>query len=239
LIGLEVLFGIGVFVWWVWRQWQRSEELLKKYGAQVHFTVGKYLVGLENCNYVTSDVQCVVAPNDFVFAKMDGMELGRVPRDSIEEIAFDDKSQIAQRLTATRMVALGVFALATPKRKKYKEWCVAIRWVDSKGLRRSTVFEFSGSNPEEDANTASNKLLKFTRQRSQTAEPSMPVANGNADSKKCPYCAETIKAAANCLPILQPRAVRRIGCDIRQADVGGGAALIFSRFWNGRSYGCP
>jgi hypothetical protein len=42
------------------------------------------------------------------------------------------------------MIALGGFALAAPKKNKIKEWCIAIRWVDGKGLKRSTVFEFFG-----------------------------------------------------------------------------------------------
>jgi hypothetical protein len=128
---------------------------------------------------------------------MGGKELGRIPRNSIEEVAFDDKSQIAQRLTASRMVALGVFALAAPKKKKIREWCVAVRWVDGKGLKRSTVFEFSGSNPEGDANKAASLLMKYLQRRPQPAEAIKSVeATVVGGSKTCPFCAETIKAAA-------------------------------------------
>ena len=196
-----VVIVIIIFVLWVWAYWQSSESLLKKYGAQTHFRVGKYLVGLDRCNYVTNDVECVVAPHDFVFAKMSGEELGRVPRDSIEEVVFDDKSQIAQRLTATRMVAMGVFALAAPKKRKIKEWCIGIRWVDGKGLKRSTMFEFSGNNPEEDANRAANMLLRYIQHRPQQA-PTPVLATESADSKTCPFCAETIKGCRDCMPIL-------------------------------------
>ena len=107
----------------------------------------------------------------------------------MEEVSLDDKSQITQRLTATRMLAFGVFALAAPKRKKIKEWCVAVRWTDNKGLKRATVFEFTGSNPEGDANKAANLLMKYVQQPAEQQAP-------KADSKSCPFCAETIKAAA-------------------------------------------
>lgn len=196
--GLTVsILIVGVLIGWVWIWWKRSEALLRKFGGQRHFKIGKYLVGLDTCNYVTDNVECVVTPKEFVIAKFNGQELGRIPRDSIEEVAFDDKSQITQRLTATRMIALGVFALAAPKARKIKEWCVAIRWVDGKGLKRSTVFEYSGTKPEEDASKAANMLMKHIQQRPQQAEPIKPVqATVTADSKTCPFCAETIKTAA-------------------------------------------
>jgi hypothetical protein len=117
-----------------------------------HFSVSKYLVGLEASNYPTERVECVVTSEEFVFAKLNGTELGRVPRTGISEVLVDDKSQLTQRLTATRMVALGVFALAVPKAKKINEWCVAVKWNDSRGLPRAAVFEFTGSNCEGDAN---------------------------------------------------------------------------------------
>lgn len=144
-----------------------------------------------------ANVECVITPKEFVFAKFSGQELGRIPRDSIEEVAFDDKSQITQRLTATRMIALGVFALAAPKARKIKEWCVAVRWVDGRGLKRSTVFEYSGTKPEEDASKAANMLTQHILQRPQQTKEKMPErATTNTDSKTCPFCAETIKTAA-------------------------------------------
>jgi hypothetical protein len=82
--------------------------------------VGKYVLGLEGCNKPTEKVECVVTPGDLVFAKLNGTELGRVPRNRISEVVVDDKSQITQRLTATRMVLLGMFALAAPKGKKIR-----------------------------------------------------------------------------------------------------------------------
>jgi hypothetical protein len=192
-----VILIVGILIAWMWIYWQRSEALLKKYGAQAHFSVGRYLVGLDDCNYVTNNVECVVAPTYFAFAKMNGQELGRMPRDSIEEVAFDDKSQLAQRLTATRMLALGAFALAAPKTRKIKEWCVAVRWVEGKGLKRTTVFEFSGSNPEGEANKAANLMMKYIQRRPQQAEAMKPLqADVTDETKTCPFCAETIKAAA-------------------------------------------
>src|SRR6266404_8388630 len=177
-----VVIGIPVLLGWSW--WRRSDVLLRKFNATHHFSVGKYMVGLEKCDRPMENVECVVAPADFIFAKLNGTELGRVPRDSVFEVLVDDKSQLSQRLTATRMVLLGVFALAAPKAKKMKEWCVAVNWTDSRGLSRATVFEFTGSNCEGDANKASNSILRYIDR------PAPQI-----DAKQCPYCAETIKVA--------------------------------------------
>ena len=196
--GLEVVGVIvGVIILWGWIYWYRSERLLRKYNARIHFPVGRYVVGLEDRNYVTDNVECVVAPHDFVFAKMSGTELGRIPRNAVEEVAIDDKSQITQRLTVTRMVALGVFALAAPKKRKIKEWCVGVRWLDGKGIGRVSVFEFTGSNPEGEANEAATKLMTYIPARARPAEGHPPERGlASPDSKVCPYCAESIKAAA-------------------------------------------
>ena len=182
----------------VWFQYQRSKALLKRFKGEVHFTVGRYVVGLEGSNGSVNNVQCVITPKDFVFATMGARELGRVPRNSVEEVMMDDKSQITQRLTLTRMVTLGVFSLAAPKRKKIKEWCVAVHSKDSKGLNRAAVFEFVGSAPERDANRAANLLMKYILRNDQDGQQDVTrtaVAPSN-DTMLCPFCAETIKAAA-------------------------------------------
>jgi hypothetical protein len=197
-MSLEV-FGVivGVIFLWGWVYWYRSERLLKKYNGQSHFSIGKYIVGLEGYNHVADNVECVVGPHEFVFVKMNGEKLGCVQRDAVEEVAIDDKSQITQRLTVTRMVAFGVFALAAPKKRKVKEWCVGVGWKDLNGLKRVTVFEFTGSNPEGDANEAATMLMKYIQRPAQHAEKSATTQDtAGADPKTCPYCAETIKAAA-------------------------------------------
>ena len=172
-----------------WFYWQQSEGLLKKFHAERHFSVAKYVVGLEGCDRPIERVECVVAPADLIFATLNGTELGRIPRSSISEVLVDDKSQLTQRLTATRIVALGPFAFAAPKAKKIKEWCVAMNWKDSRGLPRAIVFEFTGPNCEGDANRAANGLMKYVHR----PEPAPAQQN---ETKECPYCAETIKAAA-------------------------------------------
>jgi len=65
------------------------------------------------------------------------------------------------------------------------------------GAAGSTVFEYSGSHSEADANKAANGLMRYVQQRPQRIETPTPVqVSASADSKTCPFCAETIKTAA-------------------------------------------
>ena len=84
---------------------------------------------------------------------------------------------VTQRLTATRMLALGIFSLAIPKKKKHKEFCIVIEWEDDNAEVQNAVFEFQ---QELEARTSYNELKKY-----------LPIKN-----KKCPFCAEIIKRAA-------------------------------------------
>ena len=88
-LGLLILLVLVVraLVWW-----QHSERLLKKYGTQLHFSVGRYLVGLADCNSPKKNVECVVAPQDVVFASLGGQEYGKIPRNAVEEVQIDDTS---------------------------------------------------------------------------------------------------------------------------------------------------
>ena len=131
-------------------------------------------------------VKCAVYPDRFVF--MDGKrELDSIPRDSINQIMVDSKSQITQRLTATRMLALGVFSLAAPKKQRNQEFCLVIDWDDYDGTRQNTVFDFLSQNGNALANQAANTLKRYTK---------LKVDRLKVNEKKCPHCAEIIKREA-------------------------------------------
>lgn len=155
------------------------------------FFVGKYVAGLPKSNLGGRDVHCAVTENDFIFTNAAGNEIDRIPRDAINQILVEDKSQVSQRLTATRIVALGVFALAAPKKEKTREFCLLIDWNGEKGMRENTIFEFSGDNADR-VNSAANMLRRYVK--AQDEKPKREAAEST--EKKCPFCAETIKAEA-------------------------------------------
>lgn len=158
----------------------------KEMGTIATVAVGKYLAGLPNVDRTIDGLKCAITDKDFVFLLV-ATELGRIPRDSINQIFIDNKSQILQRLTVSRMLTLGVFSLAAPKVKKYEEFCLAIDWDNEHGVRQNSVFEFSGTMSNTLANQAVNTLTKYIKPK---------VDRLKSNEKKCPYCAEIIKKEA-------------------------------------------
>lgn len=162
-----------------------SENRDKNIGAINDFSVGKYIGGLPDSDDPVTDVECVITETNFVFFSHISKELGKIPRNNINQIILDDKTKIAQRLTVTRMLTLGIFSLAAPKKKSYIEFCILIDWTDNRGVRYNTIFEFTGDDANKNASKAANQLNKYIQ-----------VSQSCDDEKICPYCAETIKKAA-------------------------------------------
>lgn len=152
-----------------------------------HVYVGQYLVGLPKVNQSGLVCYCVVTEEDYVFISHDGVELDRISRGSVNLMFVDDKSQITQRITVTRLLALGIFSLAAPKKEKTQEFCILIDWEDPQGMKQNSIFEFSGANGSTLANQAVNKLKGYLKAHEEKLKPS---------EKKCPYCAEIIKSEA-------------------------------------------
>src|ERR1043165_7263616 len=68
----------------------------KELKAIARTSVGKYLAGLPNVGQSAFEIDCAVVGNDFLFIDGIGRELDKIPRDSINQIIVDDKSQITQ-----------------------------------------------------------------------------------------------------------------------------------------------
>jgi hypothetical protein len=149
--------------------------------------VGKYLTGLPGVADQISDVLCSVKNSDFFFESSRRQPLGKIPRDSINQIITDDKSRISERMTVPRVLALGLLAIGAKKKSKVPEWCLVIDWDADSGMRQNTVFEFSGRYCEVSVNQAANLL----REHALPKKTALKV-----DERKCPFCAEVIKAEA-------------------------------------------
>ena len=184
MLMLIVIFLIIAVVWGI-NIAKKSDKRDKEIGAIDDCQIGKYIAGLPTADEPAPDVDCAITKNHFVFFAETNKELGKIPRNSITQIIVDDKTKIAQRLTVTRMLALGIFSLAAPKKKTYVEFCLVIDWQDNRGIRQNTIFEFTGDEASKNVNRAANCLQKY-----------IVVAQVSDDVKACPYCAETIKKAA-------------------------------------------
>lgn len=175
-----ITFVIGIFLLGK-QETQRFEES----GGITTVPVGDYLIGLPSVNRKVENVRCAVYRDRFDFMQ-DGWLLDSIPRNSVHQITVDSKSQVTQRLTATRIVALGVFALAAPKNQRHQEFCLVIDWNDFHGAQ-TTVFEFVGENAAGLANQAANTLKRYSKVKNNRLKVS---------EKKCPFCAEMIKSEA-------------------------------------------
>jgi hypothetical protein len=156
-------------------------------GESFPVPVGSYLTGLPDTSDPTSDVQCNVDDSDFIFTTRRGKAIGRIPRDSVNQIIADDKSRIEGRITVPRVLALGILSLGVKKQRKVQTWCMVIDWDDANGIRQNTVFEFSGKYCDVSINKATNLLRRHLKAKTLRLKP---------DEKKCPSCAEVIKAEA-------------------------------------------
>jgi hypothetical protein len=184
LIGLLLFAGFCIYM--AITTGLNISDKKKEIGTIATVAVGKYLAGLPNVDRTIDGIKCAITDKEFVFL-LAATELGRIPRDSVNQIFVDNKSQILQRLTVSRMLTLGVFSLAAPKKKKYEEFCLAIDWENELGVRQNSVFEFSGSMSNTMSNQAINTLTKYVKPK---------VERLKSNEQKCPYCAEIIKKEA-------------------------------------------
>ena len=173
-----VIFVLGLL--YVSKNMKKSLEGLDPSEVKEMIKVGKYIIGFEDKVSNIENVKSIITKDKFIFLGALNEKIGEIDIKSITNIILEDKTTIHQRLTATRILALGIFSLAAPKVKKYKEYCIAIEWEDNDFEIQNLVFEFTGLQSKENSQLSYNSLKKY-----------LPKQN-----KKCPFCAETIKRAA-------------------------------------------
>ncbi len=84
-------------------------------------------------------------------------------------------------------MTVGVFALALKKKTKNAEFCLLIDWDDEGGERQNTVFQFAAAFGQTAAGQVADQLNEAKLPKVDRLRP---------DEKKCPHCAEVIKAEA-------------------------------------------
>ena len=188
IAGLLVMSIVAFFVW----ANVKNTKFISSLNSATRFTVGKYLFGLSN-NESVDNAEVYINGTHFIFVKtaIITKELGRIARNSINKIDICDKSQIAHSALnpAGFLVGgtIGALSATTGKKVKHEEFAVLIDWTSEKGLQTSTVFQFEGKNSVKNANTVANNLKKYVKERALSL---------GENERKCPYCAEIIKAEA-------------------------------------------
>lgn len=82
-----------------------------------------------------------------------------IPCDKIKDVVIEDATTIEKRITATRLLAVGIFAFALKKKQKNELAYLTIKWNDGK-FDHETIFEFSGKSAAELGNAARNKIIR-------------------------------------------------------------------------------
>lgn len=83
-----------------------------------------------------------------------------IPITNIDNIILQDASTINKRITAGRLLLVGVFALAWQKKEKSEMAFVEIQWHQGK-FDHQTLFCFEGDGAFQRANKARNLLIKI------------------------------------------------------------------------------
>ncbi len=118
-----------------------------------------YLAGFPNAATPAPYVFCGVTEESFLFSKGSrGVEIGRIQRDSINNIIVVNKSQVVRQLTAEEKTSFGKL-FESPKDNSS---CLVLNWEHSDKKKHNAVFEF----PEQaSADTAAQALNKWMKQK--------------------------------------------------------------------------
>ena len=180
LIALIAVIVI-VALYFAGKQKEEAEGILEK------FPVGTYLAGFAGAKDREKLVDCSVTEASYVFVADHDQELGRIMRNSIIDVFYEEKAQTLSRLTATKGLTFTAFGLDKSASDLKKEYCLVIDWDDSFAVRHNTIFEFTGSA----ASTQAHKAVEALKRHEKPHVPRL-----RDDEKRCPYCAEIIKREA-------------------------------------------
>jgi hypothetical protein len=173
---------VVVALYFAGKQKEEAEGILEK------FPVGTYLAGFTGTTGREKLVDCSVTEVSYVFVADHDHELGRIPRNGIIDVFYEEKAKTLSRLTATRDLTFTAFGLDKSASDLKKECCLVIDWDDSFAVRHNTIFEFTGSAA---AGALAHKAVEALKRHQKPHVPQL-----RDDEKRCPYCAEIIKREA-------------------------------------------
>jgi hypothetical protein len=172
---------------------ERAKAFLAKYGDPVE-EIGfrSYIAGFEGHDeeaivgaFVTNEEIIFIQSENPVLATFGGEEriIGRLARNSIGAVTVEGGSQIKGRITATRLLTLGIFALAVPKQEEQGTRYLLIEWLGEGHSCQNLIFKYTGNSSFEESQQGKSF---FERHR----------LDYGGDAIECPICAEKIKAKA-------------------------------------------
>ena len=147
---------------------KKCKEKLESQGYSVNDFVesGKYIAGHPEINDQIERTTVIAKKDNISIFKgsvIEGPEyLAKIDCDKIKDIKIEDASTIEKRITAARLLAVGIFALAWKKKKVNEVSFCVIEWNDGK-FDHETIFEFSKKGAMQNANTFRNNLINIIK----------------------------------------------------------------------------
>lgn len=93
-------------------------------------------------------------------------KLAVIPCNGVKNIVIEDQTTIEKRISATRLLLAGPFALAWKKAKKNELAILIIEWNDGR-FDHETMFEFTGASAMSKANSSRNYLINHLNKSSR------------------------------------------------------------------------
>ena len=129
-----------------------------KANIQNKINAGKYLSGHPFIDKAVENIKII--PRETDLSLISGIkQLAIIKKEEIKNVLAEDASTMEKKVTVGRLLLTGVFAFALKKNKKNELAYVTIQWND-KRFDHETIFEFTGRNAMEQANTVRNSLIK-------------------------------------------------------------------------------
>lgn len=89
-------------------------------------------------------------------------EVASIPIENIKDLAVEDSTTIEKKVTAGRILALGLFAFAAKKKVTNHLAYLTISWNDGK-FNHDTIFEYDGQGAIQLANKSRNSLIRICK----------------------------------------------------------------------------
>jgi hypothetical protein len=138
-------------------QKRKSENSL---GISKFIKSGKYLSGHPSIINPINNSQIACNETDLMlFNSRSWQPMGIIPLKDITNISLEDASTIEKRVTATRLLTVGIFAFAAKKKKVTSLYYISIEWLSGK-FKTETIFEFDGKDALINANKCKSYIME-------------------------------------------------------------------------------
>lgn len=144
-------------------QWTEHPEERK-------YPSGKYLTGHPDIDTHIEQTEIQVTDKEVTIFSVIGeekteKEVAKIPMNKIKKVMVEDKSTMESRVTASRLLMVGIFAFALKKTEVHQHFYLVVEWADG-NFEFTTIFEFFGNDQ---ATKLCNTIIRQLRAQ-QTVE---------------------------------------------------------------------